>query len=63
MIGPIHDLIGLEQGGVSTSGQYELNKKEPATVAQKSRLGFLLVYWKKNVKPLDLQLDLSPTIS
>ena len=39
LMGPIKDLRGLEQGGVSSSDQYKLYNNEQASLAQLSRLG------------------------
>ena len=63
IMGPILDLRGLEQGGVSSSELYKLYNNEQADVAQASRLGVPLVYSKELVKPIHLQLTSSPTIS
>ena len=63
LMGPILDLRGLEQGGVSSSELYKLYNNEQANVAQASRLGVPLVCSKESVKPVHLQLTSSPTIS
>ena len=39
MMGPIHDIRGLEQGGVSSSDAYKIYNNEQAICAQESNLG------------------------
>ena len=39
MMGPIHDIRGLEQGGISSSDQYKIYNNEQANVAHSSELG------------------------
>ena len=42
VVGPIHDELGLEQGGVSSSDLYKLYNNELLDLAQKSKLGVKL---------------------